>query len=209
MSSKARKSHPLGCGKLSATCDWWPVPKGSLVPPFCRDKEDTQCIFCTETGDGFCCLASTLLFKLKSFDCGHPSIKGSNDNLFEHSPATLTSALSRHGCYLLHWAMPSLHARLRGFQVSSARGPSFQGVKSPHTFLSGLISLGKTAGKIKQTLHFSESFRLKTRCPALPCSFLYPSLGRKVKQGGGQSSIPTASVPWLHRWQEGTCDVSF
>lgn len=73
-----------------------------------------------------------------------------------------------------------------------------QGIKCPHTS-SDLISVEKTAAKIKQVLDFPESFRLKTRCYDFPFGFLCPRQGL-MEYGRGWTSITAALVPWSHNW---------
>lgn len=187
MSSKACKSHPPGGEKVSHTCDWWPVPKDGLVPCFCGEGEATQCIFWVETGEGFCCLVSILLFRLKSFNCGHSSTKGSCENLFEHSSSTLTSSLSRQGCYLLHWAMPSPCTRHRGWALQDIFPSRVS--SAPILFVRSHLIRQDSSQNQTGTWPFRViQVENQTSCP--PLQLLAPDWGTRWNKERGRAASP-------------------
>lgn len=152
-----------------------------------------------------------LVVQVKKFQLWMLIHQRSYGNLFEHSPSThfcsqQAELLSAAFCH----ASPLYKTqRIWGVCKSICKRSLLPGCQVPPYFLLGLNSLGKTGAKIKQVLDFPRVIQVENQMSCLPLQFLVPQPGAQSETKRGQSSITAALVPWSHRRQEGTSDVSF
>lgn len=190
MNSKACKSYPSVWWRVPPTCDWWPVPKDGLVPCFCRGG----CFSCIETGEGFCCLISILLFRLKSFNC-HELWKSVWTQSFNSHFCSQAGLLSAAPCH----AFPSF--KMQKVWNGLCKRFFFPRCSVPPYFVSGLTSLDKTSHS-QIAIWLFRVIQVKIQKSRPPLQFLVPSPGAQAETWRGAEQhhhSPHATVAQLSR----------